>query len=68
MIKPSSGAVLPAIGITIAAFSAGFGICWFNLDTVGACVDLAGSWVGKFKAMGDHIIAWGMSLIQSVKR
>jgi len=46
-------------------FASGFGVCLFNLDTVGACVDVANSWVGVFKDMGDHIIAWGFAMIHA---
>ena len=44
------------------SFASGFSVCLFNLDTVDACVDLANSWVGVFKAMGDHIIAWALAI------
>lgn len=62
-----SSMALPVLGVTLAVFASGFGVCMFNMDTVGSCVDLANSWVGKFQMMGNHIIAWGLSIIQSVK-
>lgn len=43
-------------------FASGFGVCLFNLDTVDACVNVANSWVGVFKDMGDHLIAWAFAL------
>lgn len=49
-------------GVTFAGFASGFGVCLFNLDTVDACVDVANSWVGVFKGMGDHIIAWAFAI------
>lgn len=44
------------------SFASGFGVCLFNLDTVDACVTVANSWVGVFKDMGDHILAWAIAM------
>ena len=52
-------------GFTFVTFASGFGVCLFNLDTVGSCVAVADSWVGVFKAMGDHIIAWASANIHA---
>lgn len=58
---------LSVVAVTFAAFASGMGVCLFNLDTVGACVDVAYSWVGNFKQMGDHLIAWGFAVLQQIK-
>ncbi len=58
--------VLPVIGITLAAFASGFGVCVFNLDTVGACVNVAQGWVSKFQMMGNHLIAWAIAIMHGV--
>ncbi len=52
-------------GVTFMTFASGFGVCLFNLDTVDACVAVANSWVGVFKAMGDHLIAWAFALVKA---
>lgn len=65
MIPRSSG-FLTAMAVTFAAFASGFGVCLFNLDTVGACVEVANSWVDKFQQIGDHMIAWGVAIIQGI--
>ena len=62
-----SGATLPVLGVTVAIFASGFGVCMFNLDTVGSCLSLAGGWVAKFQMMCDHIIAWAMKMMQGIK-
>ena len=49
-------------GVTFASFASGFSVCLFNLDTVDACVAVTNSWVGVFKAVGDHIIAWAIAM------
>ena len=49
-------------GFTFMSFASGFGVCLFNLDTVDACVTVANSWVGVFKDMGDHILAWAIAM------
>ncbi len=63
----SSGAVLPVLGITLAAFGSGFGVCMFNMDTVGECLNVAGGWVGKFEIMGNHVMAWIMTMLNTMK-
>ncbi|MEQ1704472.1 MAG: hypothetical protein ABL867_00700 [Rickettsiales bacterium] len=55
---------IPATIATFAAFASGMGVCLFNLDTVGACVDMAHVWVGKFHEMGNHLIAWGLAILK----
>lgn len=62
---PKNG-FIPATIVTFAAFASGMGVCLFNLDTVGACIDVAHSWVGQFKAMGDHLIAWGFAIFRGI--
>lgn len=61
-----SDMVLPVIGVTLAAFASGFGVCVFNLDTVGACLNVAQSWVAKFQIMGNHIIAWALAMMHGI--
>lgn len=51
-------------GVTFAAFASGFGVCLFNLDTVGACVQVADNWVEIFRQMGDHIIQWAIAIVR----
>lgn len=53
-------------GVTFAAFSSGFGVCMFNLDSVGECIVVAHSWVDAFQAIGNHIIAWAYSVFGHV--
>lgn len=53
-------------GITFAAFSSGFGVCLFNLDSVGECIAVAQSWVDTFLAVGGHIISWAKSIFMGV--
>ena len=53
-------------GVTFMSFASGFGVCLFNLDTVDACVAVADSWVGVFRQMGDHIIAWMFAIADAV--
>jgi len=53
-------------GVTFAAFSSGFGVCLFNLDSVGECVGVADSWVNTFLGIGNHIIAWGIAVFHAV--
>ncbi|MDE3059599.1 MAG: hypothetical protein KGJ06_01140 [Pseudomonadota bacterium] len=77
MINPSVFRVMPLnpdprfnaffmlTGVTFSAFASGFGVCLFNLDTVGSCVAVANSWMGTFQAMGDHLIAWGIALVKA---
>lgn len=62
----NAGGFLTMMGVTFAAFASGFGVCMFNMDTVGDCVAVANGWVGSFHAMGDHILAWGMSVVDLV--
>ena len=65
----ASGSIgmLPIVGgISIAAFASGFGVCLFNLETVGGCVALAQSWVEIFKQFGTQIIIWFFSILNSV--
>ncbi len=46
------------ITITILTFAAGFGVCLLNLDTVGACTELAGSLLIKFQQAISHAFSW----------
>ncbi|MEQ1789509.1 MAG: hypothetical protein ABL857_03600 [Rickettsiales bacterium] len=66
-ITPRAGGFISITVVTFAAFASGMGVCLFNLDTVGACVDVASTWVGEFKQMGDHLIAWGFAVLDRVK-
>ena len=52
-------------GFTFISFASGFSVCLFNLDTVDSCVAVADSWVVVFKAMGDHLIAWGEAIVHA---
>ena len=67
-ITPRSGGFISATVVTFAAFASGMGVCLFNLDTVGACIDVAHTWVDEFKIMGDHLIAWGFAILNGVKQ
>ncbi len=49
-------------GVTFAAFASGFSVCLFNLDSVGECVAVAHSWVDTFRAIGNHVIEWGIAI------
>ena len=66
MASSSMGALPIAAGISAAAFASGFGVCLFNLDTVGECLTLAHSWVDIFRDMGNQIIVWGMHIVSAV--
>lgn len=68
MPAPISGGFISVMVVTFAAFASGMGVCLFNLDTVGACVEVAHTWVGNFKQMGDHLITWGMSMMREILR
>ena len=48
------------------AFLSGFSVCLFDLDKVGECVTYVEGWVDKFRALGDHLIAWGIKFMQTV--
>lgn len=61
-VDPRYNAFYLLTGVTFFSFASGFGVCLFNLDTVDACVDVANSWVGVFRDMGDHLINWGIAL------
>jgi len=63
---PRFNAFFLLTGVTFAAFASGFGVCLFNLNTVDSCVDVANSWVGIFRNMGDHIIAWAFAIFHAV--
>ena len=63
---PRIGTFFLLTGVTFTAFASGFGVCLFNLDTVGGCVEVADNWLGIFRQMGDHIIAWGIKIVQTV--
>lgn len=52
-------------GVSLAAFAAGFGDCLFDIDKADACVAHARSWVDDFRAVGDHLIAWGIAIIKA---
>lgn len=66
--SPRSGGFLAVTGVTFAAFASGFGVCMFNLDTVGSCVAVAHNWVDVFLAMGNHLIAWGFAVFGAVTK
>ena len=66
MTDPRYGAFYLLTGATFMAFASGFGVCLFNLETIGACVEVANSWVEPFHQMGDHLIAWAEALIRAV--
>lgn len=53
-------------GVTFVGFASGFGVCLFDLDQIEACVTHADIWVEKFKEVGDHILLWGVQLVQAV--
>lgn len=63
MIPRSNGFVSASV-VTFAAFASGMGVCLFNLDTVGACVEAANTWMVTFRQMGDHMVAWGLAIFQ----
>lgn len=52
-------------GVTFVAFGLSFGPCLFDIDSVPACIEVANSWVGTFRAMGDHLIAWGVAVVKA---
>lgn len=66
MASNSLGTLTVVGGISIAAFASGFGVCLFNLDTVGECVALARSWVDVFKDFGNQIIIWFFSVLKAL--
>ena len=49
-------------GVSLAAFAAGFDNCLLDIDKADECVAHAQGWVDKFKAVGDHIIAWILAI------
>jgi hypothetical protein len=55
-------------GATFAAFASGFGVCLFDLDTVGSCLEVSHHWVDIFHSMGDHILAWGEAIMRGAFR
>jgi hypothetical protein len=55
------GAVLAGGGLLY-----GFDDCLFNLNTVDACVAHASGMVGKFQAVGDHLIVWATAIFRAV--
>ncbi len=58
--------ILPiSIGVTVAAFASGFGVCLFDIGTVHECVALANSWVDTFRDMGNQIIVWALSILHT---
>jgi hypothetical protein len=64
---PRSSGFISATVVTFAAFASGMGVCLFNLDTVGACVEVANIWVVKFHQIGNHLVAWGVAILKSVR-
>ncbi len=64
---PRSSGFISATAVTFAAFASGMGMCLFNLDTVGACVEVANVWVVKFQQIGNHLVAWGVAILKSVR-
>ena len=67
MVTRSNG-FIAATMVTFAAFASGMGVCLFNLDTVGSCVEVAHVWVDKFHQIGNHMIAWFFAILQGVRR
>lgn len=63
---PRMSAFYLLTGVTFVSFASGFGVCLFNLDTVDACVAVAETWLGIFRAVGDHIINWAFAIISKV--
>ena len=59
---PRFNAFYMLTGVTFASFASGFSVCLFNLDTVDACMAVTNSWMVVFKAVGDHIVAWGIAI------
>lgn len=68
MIDPRFNAFFLLTGVTFTAFASGFGVCLFNLETVDACLAVAGDWLEIFRRMGDHIIEWGAALARGALR
>jgi hypothetical protein len=64
MASRSLGALPIAGGVTLAAFASGFGVCLFNLDTVGQCLTLAHSWIDIFRDFGNQVYAWAIAMYQ----
>lgn len=67
-IDPRFNAFYLLTGVTFVTFASGFGVCLFNLETVDACVAVADSWVGVFRQMGDHLIAWAIAISEAAFR
>ena len=61
MTDPRYNAFFLLTGVSFLAFASGFGVCLFDLKTVGACAAHAEGWVDVFRAMGDHLIAWAIA-------
>ena len=58
---------ITVIVITLITFAAGFGVCLFNLDTIGACTELAGSLLTKFQQAISHIFSWAGAVLLGIK-
>ena len=64
--NPQNKLFLSLFGVSLAAFAMGFDDCLFAVDKAEACVAHAKSWVDKFQAVGDHIIAWMIAIVKAV--
>lgn len=65
---PRFNAFFLLTGVTFTAFASGFGVCLFNLETVDACLAVAGDWLEIFHRMGDRIIEWGVAVTRGAFR
>jgi hypothetical protein len=61
-VDPRFNGFFIATGATFAAFASGFGVCLFDIDTVGSCLEVSHHWVDIFQDMGDYIIQWALAI------
>ena len=64
-LDPRFNAFYLLTGATFMAFASGFGVCLFNLNTVGACIEVANSWLDVFLDMGKHLLEWAIAIVRA---
>ena len=63
---PRFNAFFLLTGFTFLSFASGFSACLFNINEVGACVEVANHWLDIFQAMGNHLISWAFALFHAI--
>lgn len=53
-------------GMTFLAFVSGFSVCLFDLNQVKECVDHAEKMREMLQASGEHMLAWGIKVVQEI--